>query len=175
MGLFNERRGRLSNPSRSDCPPPDTGALPRPAPPHPPRPHRHRRVLPRQRIEARGAEERRASSHLTLVVVDDVRALAHQDEGLADVRVVVVFDGAAGDPSDSLDNRTALSAAHREEPDRWASLGRTGLLETESFGDSWSAPSVLAGLLGVLFALAFTISEFLAHLERRVSYYAAKR
>ena len=27
----------------------------------------------------------------------------------------------------------------------------------------------------VLFALAFSISEFLAYLERRVSYYAAKR
>jgi NitT/TauT family transport system permease protein len=30
-------------------------------------------------------------------------------------------------------------------------------------------------VLIVLFALAFTISEFLAHLERKVSYYAAKR
>ena len=30
-------------------------------------------------------------------------------------------------------------------------------------------------VLIVLFALAFTISEFLAYLERRVSYYAAKR
>jgi NitT/TauT family transport system permease protein len=30
-------------------------------------------------------------------------------------------------------------------------------------------------VLLVLFALAFTISEFLAHLERKVSYYAAKR
>ena len=30
-------------------------------------------------------------------------------------------------------------------------------------------------VLIVLFALAFSISEFLAYLERRVSYYAAKR
>ena len=30
-------------------------------------------------------------------------------------------------------------------------------------------------VLVVLFAMAFTISEFLAYLERRVSYYAAKR
>ena len=30
-------------------------------------------------------------------------------------------------------------------------------------------------VLIVLFALAFTISEFLAYLERQVSYYAAKR
>ena len=30
-------------------------------------------------------------------------------------------------------------------------------------------------VLLVLFALAFTISEFLAYLERRVAYYAAKR
>jgi len=30
-------------------------------------------------------------------------------------------------------------------------------------------------VLLVLFAMAFTISEFLAHLERKVEYYASKR
>ena len=33
----------------------------------------------------------------------------------------------------------------------------------------------MVGVLIVLFALAFTIAEFLAYLERRVAYYAAKR
>ena len=49
-----------------------------------------------------------------------------------------------------------------------------GLLDLLTIGEVYRLCAAFFGLI-VLFALAFTISEFLAYLERRVSYYAAKR